>query len=169
MWDLYSARANDGTDYTTLKATVKLQFYSEILCKCLPAGVFLVTALVRYKEIEAIGFSKTTLYSKMYRWKKYIQYALAFCEAVSIVLYFMEPKISAANPFSSYIFEERWWSLFLLLPLIGWVAGVQLMHYEYKKRLSEAFYSHWFFWTLMFLDYVIFLGLNFQYYVSLTP
>lgn len=38
------------------------------------------------------------------------------------------------------------------------------MKYEYQKRLSEAFYAHWFFWSLMFIDNLVFLILNFSYY-----
>jgi general stress protein CsbA len=37
------------------------------------------------------------------------------------------------------------------------------MHYEYMRRLSEAYYAHWVYWTLMFLSNLTFIILNFEY------
>ena len=39
------------------------------------------------------------------------------------------------------------------------------MAYEYQKRLSEALYCHWFYWSTMCLNNLVFLVLNFKFYV----
>jgi hypothetical protein len=37
------------------------------------------------------------------------------------------------------------------------------MNYEYIRRLSEAYYAHWVYWTLMFLNNLTFIILKFNY------
>ena len=51
-----------------------------------------------------------------------------------------------------------------LVNICAWLVGAQLMAYEYKKRLSEAVYAHWLFWSTMCLDNAVFLALNYSYY-----
>jgi hypothetical protein len=48
--------------------------------------------------------------------------------------------------------------------MAAWLAGARLMSYEYSKRLSEAFYAHWFFWSTMCMNNLVFLVLNYTYY-----
>ncbi len=48
--------------------------------------------------------------------------------------------------------------------ITAWLVGAKLMHYEYMRRLSEAYYAHWVYWTLMFINNLVFIILNFQYY-----
>jgi hypothetical protein len=43
----------------------------ELCLKTFPSIVFLVLASIRFCEIRPIGFSKTTVYSKMFRGKVY--------------------------------------------------------------------------------------------------
>lgn len=139
----------------------------ELFCKSFPALVFLITALVRYVEVQPIGFSRTTIYSKLYRFKLYTQYLQVLLEILIITLYFVEPLIKNRghnHRASTYIFEARWFSLVFCVNMVAWLVAARLMRYEYRKRLSEAFYAHWFFWSLMLIDNVVFLILNFAYY-----
>lgn len=87
-------------------------------------------------------------------------------------MYFFEPIITPDDSqvkYSEYIFEKRWFSLFFVVNMAAWIVGTKLMHYEYRKRLSEAHYAHWFFWTSMLIGNVAFLILNFSYYVRIAP
>ena len=139
-------------------------YYGELFSRSLPAVIFLVAAVVRYFEIRPIGFTKTTSYSKMYKIKMLLQGVLALLEVFTIVFFFLEP--SPDDPLY-FVFEHRGASFVLLLDILAWAVGAALLDYEYKKRLSEAFYTHWFFWTIMLIDDAVFLGLNFQLYVRL--
>lgn len=138
----------------------------ELFCKSFPALVFLFTAATRYVEIGSIGYSKTTTYSKLYKFKIYTQYVQVLTEIAIITLYFVEPLIKPGGTrrASSYIFEQRWYSLVFTVNMLAWVVSARLLRFEYRKRLSEAFYAHWFFWSLMLIDNMLFLLLNFQYY-----
>jgi len=44
----------------------------------------------------------------------------------------------------------------------AWVVSERLMRYEYRKRLSEAFYSHKLFWTLNLLTDIIGLAVDYD-------
>lgn len=151
-----------------------LYYQSEIFSKTLPALIFLITALVRYYEIQPIGFSKTTIYSKMFKSKMVLQCAMIAVEIGTILLYFVKPADSSTEEPIDYIYEQRWLSLILVVNIFAWVVGASLMNYEYKKRLSEAFYTHWFYWSVMLLNDIAFMILNFSNYVRqsllfLTP
>lgn len=54
--------------------------------------------------------------------------------------------------------------MLILFNIAAWLVGAKLMHYEYMRRLSEAYYAHWVYWTLMFVNNLTFIILNFQYY-----
>ena len=56
------------------------------------------------------------------------------------------------------------YSLLLLFNVAAWLIGAKLMHYEYLRRLSEAYYAHWIYWGLMLVNNVTFFILNFFYY-----
>ena len=145
-----------------------LFFYIELICKSLPALIFLGTAFLRYKEIKSIGFSKTTIFSRLYKAKMAIQISQFFLDGILITLYFVEPLIykKGSRQASHYIYEDHWLSLIFITNMIAWLVGARLMDYEYRKRLSEAYYCHWLFWTLMLIDNLVFLILNFSYYVG---
>ena len=70
--------------------TILAYFYSELFCKSFTALLFLVGCLVRYHEIKDIGFSKTTVYSRLYKFKLFSQYLQVAIEITIILLYFLE-------------------------------------------------------------------------------
>jgi len=123
----------------------------------------MVTALIRYFEIRPIGFSKTTIYSKMYKLKMLLQGVLSLVEMATIALYFVQPSLDDDFYF---VYEARGYSFVLILDIFAWAIGAALLNYEYQKRLSEAFYTHWFFWSMMLINDVVFLILNFTQHVS---
>ena len=90
--------------------------------------VFMVTALIRYFEIRPIGFSKTTIYSKMYKLKMLLQGVLALVEVMTIVLYYIEPSLDDELYF---VYEERGYSFVLVLDILAWAVGAALLNYEY--------------------------------------
>ena len=139
-------------------------YYGELFSRTLPAFVFLVATIVRYYEIEPIAVTKTTSYSTMFKVKVLLQAVLGLVEILTIVFYFQEPP--ADHPLN-YVFEKRGVSFVLLINVIAWAVAAWLLAYEYKRGLSEAFYTHWFFWTIMLLDDVVFFGINFTLYVSI--
>ena len=49
-----------------------------------------------------------------------------------------------------------------LINATAWLMSERLMRYEYRKRLSEAFYSHKLFWTLNLVTDVIGLAIDYD-------
>jgi len=62
------------------------------------------------------------------------------------------------------IYSQRHLSFLFLLNMLAWLLGAWLLHYEYRKSLSEAYYTHWLYWILMFLQNLVFFYLNFAFY-----
>jgi len=88
----------------------------------------MITALIRYFEIRPIGFSKTTIYSKMYKLKMLLQGVLSLVEVATIALYFVEPSLDDDLYF---LYEERGYSFVLVLGIFAWAIGAVLLNYEY--------------------------------------
>jgi hypothetical protein len=143
---------------------VLLFYHIELFSKTIPAIIFLILSVVRYKEIVPIGISKTTIYSRLFKGKLSLQISQCLIDILLIVLYFVNPYIDkTGNPkrqASTFIYEQRMYSLFLLFNVTAWLIGAKLMHYEYIRRLSEAYYAHWVYWGLMLINNVTFFMLN---------
>ena len=88
----------------------------------------MITALIRYFEIRPIGFSKTTIYSKMYKLKMLLQGVLSLVEVATVAVYFVEPPLDDELYF---VYEKRGYSFVLVLDIFAWVIGAALLNYEY--------------------------------------
>jgi hypothetical protein len=75
------------------KNQVLLYYYIELLSKTIPAIIFLITAVIRYKEIIPIGVSKTTIYSRLFKGKLALQLSQIVVDILTIVLYYVQPYI----------------------------------------------------------------------------
>ena len=118
----------------------------------------MIAAVFRYYEIRSIGLAKTVIFSRLYRGKLYAQWLQAVIEVLIILFYFIWIEDNdETREASHYIYQQREWSLFLLINFFAWIIGISLMAFEYRKRLSEAFYTHWFYWTVMWVDSLVFL------------
>lgn len=50
-----------------------LYYHIELFSKTIPAFIFLITAVIRYREIIPIGVSRTTIYSRLFKGKLALQ------------------------------------------------------------------------------------------------
>lgn len=64
--------------------------------------------------------------------------------------------------FSHIVYDQRGLIFLYLVNMLAWAVGGWLLHFEYIKRLSEGYYTHWLYWMLMFLINFVFLILNFN-------
>lgn len=63
---------------------------------------------------------------------------------------------------------ERFLSLIYLINLGAWIISYLLLKFEYKRRLSEAYYAHYAFWILNFLLILVTVIVNYRDYVKLS-
>jgi hypothetical protein len=75
---------------------VLIHFFAEVGCKSFIAFLFLILALVRYKEISTIGTCKTTIYSRLFKGKVSMQLIQFFMEIAIVILYHV--SLSEENP-----------------------------------------------------------------------
>lgn len=133
--------------------------------KTLPSLIFLIMALVRFCEIKPIGFQRTTVYSQLFLWKVRFSYFLAAYNVVLIVLAVSLPSSWGHAPLISRS-DKKALSIIYFFNVGAWIVSAKLMAYEYKKRLSEAFYSHQLFWILNVVTEVATFFVNFSIIVS---
>lgn len=119
-------------------------------------------AAYRFADIKSIGFaSRITVYSNFFITKQIISYVLAILYLTLIVLVFTLPDKDA--DICWFIFYQKQPScLAYLIVISAWIVSERLMSYEYRKRLSEAFYSHKLFWSLNLVTDIIGICVNYD-------
>ena len=140
----------------------------EVGLKTFPSFLFLIFAAFRFYDIRSIGFaSRLTVYSKFFITKQVISYVLAFIYIALILLILTLPSKDNKDVAWFITLDKRPSCLIYLINAAAWIVSERLMSYEYRKRLSEAFYSHKLFWTLNLMTDIIGIAVDYQYLVSL--
>lgn len=109
----------------------------------------MILTAIRFVEIRPIGFSKTTSYSKLFLAKLSLQFVQALVQAL-ILIFFLIPLDDVTD--SDEIREYRFLTLLYIVNIIAWIVAGKLLAYEYRKRLSETYYTHWLYWVLSFMS-----------------
>ena len=140
----------------------------ELCTKSFAGLLFLIGATYRFQDIRPIGFTRRTHYSKLFVSKLFAQYFQAILQLMLIILHFIVPLFQNEEliPFNEIYGDLKYISLLQILNVAGWIVGGKLLAYEYRKRLSETYYTHWFYWTWMFIADLAFLVINYDVYVS---
>lgn len=108
--------------------------------KVLPSLAFLIVARHRYRKIKSIGRAKTS-YSLFYKIKQTSSYSLAMIYSMLIVLAIgMPPKLY--EEYWDRNVNSRFFNLIYLINVFAWIVSGVLLRSEYRRRLSEAFYTH---------------------------
>lgn len=74
-----------------------LYYHIELFSKTIPAVIFLITAVVRYREIIPIGISRTTIYSRLFKGKLALQLSQCLIDSLIITLFYVQPYIDDPN------------------------------------------------------------------------
>jgi hypothetical protein len=120
---------------------IKRMIIYEIVLKSIPNVLFILTALIRYYEVKSIGFARVSHYSIFFILKIGVSCFMAFLNFMLILLSFtMNPNWKQS--IWTVKADLRFLSLVYLLEVFAWTISAFLLAYEYKKRLSEAYYSH---------------------------
>lgn len=116
----------------------------EIGMETFPSVLFLILATVRFFEIKSIGFaSRTTVYTKFFITKRLISLLMMFLYLALIIIIFAIPSDKKDKNVCWLIdYERKPTCLIYLVNAAAWLVSERLLRYEYRKRLSEAIYSH---------------------------
>jgi hypothetical protein len=104
-------------------------------------------AFVRFTSIRSIGFYRTTIYSKLFISKMTVSWLLVALYVMLILLAYILPATWKNSEFITR-YDHRSLSFIYLINIAAWIVSIKLMAYEYRKGLSEGFYSHQLFWML---------------------
>lgn len=104
-------------------------------------------AIIRFRSIRAIGFYRTTIYSKLFLSKLIMSWMLVAQYALLIIFAYFLPKSWVDSEIITRT-DHRSLCFIYVINIIAWIASIKLMAYEYRKGLSEGFYSHQLFWML---------------------
>ena len=153
------------TDGIISEDDVQMMIVYELGVKSVPSVLFLIAATMRFCEIRSIGFARIMHYSVFFMCKIVSSLLLSFLNLL-LVLLAMSMRKDAHQSLWMVKTDHRLLSLVYLVDVAAWAASAALLTYEYRKRLSEAIYSHFMFWFLNFVLILVVVILNYKYYVS---
>jgi hypothetical protein len=132
-----------------------------------PAVFFIFAGLMYFNEIRSIGFNRVVQYSQLFKWKYRACLLMAFINVMSIILsvaksnqyielndcYDMDHDADAEKELvvDITIISKN------VIYVVGWLGSYYLLIYQYRKGLSETWYSHQMFWILNFVAQITLL------------
>ena len=139
--------------------------YVDFGIRLIPSVVFLLFAWRRFENIRPLGFAKLTVYSKFFKFKVAMQYIQAALEFIIMMLFIT--NYAYLHSMRSKLNKVRVAPLLSLFNIAAWIISGKFLIYEYRKRLSEAFFTHQLFWTLSFAVDAFLTFSNYELYVSI--
>ena len=117
--------------------------------KSIPALTFFILGTYRFYGIRDYGQGQYK-YSRHFKAKLGISIAMFVADILYMVLIFIFP---ADMKHSSWInrCDQDWFGLFYGFQGLAWLFSGYLMTFEYKRLLSEEWYSNQLFWVLNFI------------------
>ena len=139
---------------------ISLTTHLEFGLRAVPALIFLVCAFIRFKQIQPIGFGKTVDFTRFFLFKWLLQYMQAAIEILILVSILADWAYRGTQG-GKIQASAKYLSLLMIINIAAWVVSGRFLWYEYRKRLSEGFFTHQLFWVLS----LIFDGwLTYRYY-----
>jgi hypothetical protein len=120
-----------------------------------PVIFFMFAGSMYFYEIRSIGFNRVVQYSQLFKWKYRTCLVMAFINVIAIIISLFKKKnqfFGLENCFN--IKDDDKEELLVDITIIGknvintvgWVGSYYLLIYQYRKGLSETWYSHQMFW-----------------------
>lgn len=126
----------------------------------LPALVFFFAGIINFYRIRSIGFNRVVQFSRLFILKRNLCYLIALLDLIYFVTamakseWVDEKGCNYENclEFIGFGEDDNDIRLFIgitkLFSFFIWIAAATLLVYEYRKGLSESWYSFKMFWTL---------------------
>jgi len=126
--------------------------YTEIYIVNIPPLLFFLTGAINFYKIRSIGFNRVVKFSQMFLIKKYTVMSLFLLNLVKIVASIIDPDwwIDHSSLINCGLYEWMF-NIMKAMSALGWIFCYQLMIYQYRKGLSEVWYSHTLFFFLNFM------------------
>lgn len=152
-----SCSKDAGQGYTTY-------MWMEFGVKSFPSFLFLITGTYRLCEIKHIGIRKER-FSRLFKAK------VALCCLMGLIFLTYIPANYIAHKegkVSSWINQcgIDYFSWFYILQSAAWFLSGYLVIFEYRRSLSEAFYSNKMFWAMSLLGEILIVAVLNQEYFS---
>ena len=124
---------------------------NEVYVANIPAILFVPMAVVNFVSVRSIGFNRVVKYSPLFKSKRVLMVLMICLNIAKIVtsLVTRDAHIVQDCPKLEYVYITM-----KVIQIISWVAGYFLLVYQYRKGLSEKWYSHTMYWYLNFAVYI---------------
>lgn len=134
----------------------------EILFVNLPSFLFIVAGAINFKYVRSIGFNRVVKFSNWFKFKILLCWnmiAIDLLVAIMATVQFSWWEFGVDNggtspddPMLCKTFNNDTFGIvYVVLKLINalvWYSSIKLLIYQYRKGLSEVWYSHKMFWVL---------------------
>lgn len=146
--------------------------YNEVFISNIPALIFMIAGPIDFFHIRSIGFNRVVKYSVHFKFKLYTVSIICLSEVIRVILFnvqhvWWEKHFNGNNEqCDHHLTFEVYYTLLSIVTAVAWVGSFNLMIYQYRKGLSETWYSLKMFWILNALvqTYVFIYGLATKQY-----
>lgn len=135
-------------------------FFTEVFLVNIPPLLFIVAGFVNFKYVRSIGFNRVVQFSNWFKAKIYLTYMMVFINILVAILGLVRFDIweddNGSNADNSRVCQAMEQGdgiqyVYVVLKMVNavvWFASLKLLIYQYRKGLSEVWYSHKMFWIL---------------------
>lgn len=126
----------------------------------LPCVIFFFAGIINFYRIRSIGFNRVVQFSRLFILKRNLCYLIALLDLVYFVVTMVNaPMVDEKGcnyenclKFMNLQRDDHDMKIFIgvtkFFSFVVWIASATLLVYEYRKGLSESWYSFKLFWTL---------------------
>ena len=148
----------------------KTYLWLECGVSMVPVVIFFIAGPANFCEIRSNGFNRVVQYSTLFKWKYRASLLMVLINIMMLFLTFSDSsEYKEMNKcFTSGEFKSKDLKVDLVMGaknlfyILGWFGSYKLLIYQYRKGLSETWYSHQAFWVLNFLAQLYLLIYSFE-------
>ena len=136
----------------------KTYLWLECGVSMLPVFIFILAGIKNFCEIRGDGFNRVVQFSTLFKWKYRANLFMVLLNLLMLCLTFTDSsQYTMLNKCLTGEFKEKNLSVDIimgsknLINIVAWYGSYKLLIYQYRKCLSETWYSHQSFWFLNFL------------------
>jgi len=135
---------------------VSLLVVNEVYIVNIPSLLFIILGPINFYFIRSIGFNRVVKYSTLFKVKRYVVWMIIIISISKVGFSIIQKDWWANKIFNTEHCKKEYimFNFMRSFSIIAWIGSLNLMVYQYRKGLSESWYSLKMFWWLNFLAHV---------------
>lgn len=127
-----------------------IYYITQVYLVNIPWVLFIFGAIVNFRAIRAHSIGLVRSFSLLFKLKRYTCMVMTAICFIKIITFLVEPAWWG-HDFSNCESFEILFGVARFCEALVWIGNIQLMTYQYRKGVSEQWYSQKMFWLLTFV------------------